>query len=206
MNRFAKVYAILTALLLVSISGAVIAATVEIETIVGTVPVLSLVGVGLCLAWIFHRRGLWAPLVALSLPAVSLSVFGLIYSRNWGPSEAAQPVSAILLVYQIAIMAVGLIGIREQLKLSHTSAKTRVQFSIRSLLGLTAIAAVALGAVRIALDQGAYASVSLAVGLAMLTFCGILAVAMWPLPPVEAEVAETELANEEGRLEEPLTK
>lgn len=185
MNRFATVYAILTAILLIAIGVAVSAATVEIETIVGTGPAFSIAGIVLCLVWCFHRRGLWAPLVPLSLPALSALVFLLIFSRSWGPQEAAQPVSAILLVYQVAAVTVGLIGIREQRTLSRRETSVGVQFSLKSMLILTGIAAVSLGGVRLALDYGASGSLGVAIGFTVLTILGIAVAFAYPLQPLD---------------------
>ena len=206
MSRFAAVFASLTALLLVAIGGAVIGATVEIQSIVYTGPIFSLIGIGLCVTWCFHRRGLCVLLVALSLPVLSLSVFWLIYSRSWGPGEAAQPVSAILLVYQVASVVVGLIAIREQMTLGTSPTKAGVQFSIKSLLALTGIVAIALGAVRLALDQGAHASLGLAIGFTVLTPFAIFAVFVYPMRLLKEELIEAAAAIDKKNLADPSVK
>jgi|GEM_PF-5974317 len=197
MSRFATVYAILTAVLLVAIGIAVSAATVEIETIVGTGPGFSFAGLILCVVWFFNRRGLWAPLVALSLPLLSALVFLLIFSRSWGPQQAARPVSAILLVYQVAAVTVGLIGIREQRSLSRRETSMGMQFSLKSMLILTGIAAVSLGGVRLALDYGASGSLGVAIGFTVLTVLGIAVAFAYPLPPAEKETAKAPIDVEE---------
>ena len=190
MNRFANVFALLTSLLLISIGVAVIIAAHDIESIVITGPLFSVIGLVLCIVWFFHRRGLWAPLVALSLPAVSLAVFFLIYTRRWSPQEAQQPVTAVLLVYQVATVVVGLIGIREQLTLRIDRVRSSVQFSIKALLALTGIVAVTLGAVRMALDWGAGGSLGLAIGFTVVTPVAILLACIYPPPPTDAEPVE----------------
>lgn len=75
-----------------------IAALVEVETIIATFPVLSLLGLSLALiarplhSWLVVAFGLSAPLVC-ALCAASIAVF------DWGPRSAQDPIARILQVY-----------------------------------------------------------------------------------------------------------
>ena len=93
---------------LLGICGAVLAATIEIVSIVGSGPIFSILG--LVVAECGRRSGsralIWLGTSALVL---ALSLFGLINLAGWGPKEARDPVSLILLVYEGVIVPIGLI-------------------------------------------------------------------------------------------------
>ena len=109
----------------------------------------------------------------------------------------------MLLVYQVAAVVVGLIGIRQQLTLRSDRVGSSVQFSIRSLLALTGIVAVALGAVRMALDWGAGGSLGLAIGFTVVTPVAIFLACIYPPPPSDAEPVEPLPTGPEKKLIEP---
>ena len=95
--------------MVVAIAGCV-AAFYDVETIVATGPILSIVGI-LGAMTCFKRRfflGLW---INTSAPAVSLGVFLLIFLRRWSPSYAQGPVPIIGTIYTVAICVMGILAI-----------------------------------------------------------------------------------------------
>ncbi len=82
----------------------------EIKTIIGSGPVLFLVG------WItaflsFRRRLPWGVTFGVSGPLFSLLIFSLINLLDWGPGDAEQPVRILAGVYLgcIGVMAAVLV-------------------------------------------------------------------------------------------------
>jgi hypothetical protein len=207
MSRFTLFFAISLSLLLLGIGGAVIAATIEIESIVATGPVFSLIGLSLSIAWIFYRRVPALPLIGMSLPILSLIVFALINLLEWSPDEASRPVSTTLLVYQAVVVAIGLNTLRSILADGRfVPSNGGGQFSIRSLLILTGVLGVALGAIKFAIDHGARARCGLAVGFTAITAAGLAAIFIsrlwtWQVPGHKSpppEMFQPQLTASEG--------
>lgn len=77
---------------------AAIAAMVDIESIMGSGPIMSLVGIWI--AFLSYRRdhpiGLF---YGLAVPTVSVFCFIVINGLDWGPSDAHVPVSAFLVLF-----------------------------------------------------------------------------------------------------------
>lgn len=95
--------------MVVAIAGCV-AAFYDVETIVATGPILSIVGI-LGAITSFRRKvaiGLWA---SISAPAISLGVFLLIFLRDWSPSYAQGPVPIIGTIYTVALCVMGILAI-----------------------------------------------------------------------------------------------
>lgn len=154
---------------LVGICGSVIAATIEIETIVGTGPIFSILGL-IVAAMGRHspvRRISWWGASTLLL---SLFVFALILIADWSPAAARQPVGILLLLYQAAAVPLGLSALR-QLLMPATDARRAWQFDLRTLLGFTSLLAVILAAGRIGSNQGFSALAATAIA----AFVGTLA-------------------------------
>lgn len=159
----------LTAFLL-GICGAVIAATADIESIVGTGPAFSALGLVVAERGRRHRlRGMfWTGLSTLIL---SLFVFGLINVAEWSPDQARIPVAILLMIYQMVVIPAGLITLW---KLFDTGPTDRAwQFDLRSLLGLICLIAVSLAAARVANNQGVTPQTAAAIALATATLCGL---------------------------------
>jgi hypothetical protein len=112
----------------------------------------------------------------MSLPILSLIVFAVIFLRSWSPDDATKPISTTLLVYQAATAAVGMRALRGLMADGRFVPSSGGQFSIRTLLILTAVLGFALGAIKIAIDHGAQARSGLAIGFTALTAAGIAAI------------------------------
>src|SRR5690349_18566217 len=101
------VFAILCIAQLLGIAGSAIAATVEIETIVATGPIFSLVGLAAAVGCVVSRSP--ANLFfGLSTPAFSLGIFFWIFLKSWSPQQASVPVSSVILCYELFVVPLGL--------------------------------------------------------------------------------------------------
>jgi len=142
------IFAILCVAQLLGIAGSAIAATVDIESIVGTGPIFSLVGLAVAVGCVISKSP--ANLFfGLSTPAFSLCIFFWIFTKSWSPQQAAVPVSTTILGYELLLVPLGLYALYRTLA---PAAKTRSarpwQFNLRSLFILMFIAALTLGAAR----------------------------------------------------------
>jgi hypothetical protein len=148
-------------LLPLCVSGAVIGAAFDIESIVVTGPILSLSGLAVTLiGWGFRSSSM--ALFGISIPSFSMAIFGIsipsfsmaiflwITFQAWSPAEAQLPVTTALIGYQLVILPVGWWALRQALSgPMAASGELRLQFSVRSLLIVTLIAAVSLGVMRL---------------------------------------------------------
>ena len=85
----------------------VVVAAMEIESIIVSGPVLSLLGLAIALNW-RRSRSLATLAYGLSPSLLSLLVFALINIMEWGPREATTPVMMLLLAYEILFVPLGL--------------------------------------------------------------------------------------------------
>jgi hypothetical protein len=157
-----KVLNALVAAQLLAIGGSVLAATIEIESIVGTGPVVSVLGL-IVAASARRNRSLGALLLGLSAGLLSLFVFALIAVQDWGPSDAAQPVSMILITYEMVAAPIGLFAIGRTISPAE-SVVGLWQFDLRTMLGLIGLLAVALAAGRMGHNLGLKALAAVATG------------------------------------------
>jgi hypothetical protein len=136
-------------LLPLCVSGAVIGAAFDIESIVVTGPILSLSGLAVTLiGWGFRSSSM--ALFGISIPSFSMAIFLWITFQAWSPAEAQLPVTTALIGYQLVILPVGWWALRQALSgPMAASGELRLQFSVRSLLIVTLIAAVSLGVMRL---------------------------------------------------------
>jgi hypothetical protein len=131
-----------------------IAAIVEIETILFVGPILSVIG----LLHGFITRGFrsWSTLLfALSAPLVCGLIAMLIAACRWNPTEAHDPVVTITSVYLIFTAPLAALVLRrtrrlDTLPLSLTPAPW--QFSLRSLLVLMTVVCILMVAGKILID------------------------------------------------------
>jgi ketosteroid isomerase-like protein len=186
----AAAFAVLGVIQLLGISGAVIAAAVEVETIVGTGPAFSLLGLAVCFGWLVSRS--YTTIVfGLSATAISVSLLALIAGLRWSPQDASIPVPLILLAYEAMIVPVGLVSLHRTIaRGSWKSSRRAWQYNIWSLLAVTAVAGAAAAVVRLAMQFGAPVLVTTAIGVSAATVAAIAVVvyrALRRLPPVRVQ-------------------
>jgi hypothetical protein len=132
----------------VGITLAVIAANVEIESIIATGLVLS--ALSLMLAYLaFQRKYSICLYYGLTTPAVSLFCFVLINVLHWGPNEARIPIGIFLAGFGMVNIPFGILALRE-LKRTKTQSfrKGPFQFSIAAIMGLTLVVALSLSLIK----------------------------------------------------------
>ncbi|MEZ6125875.1 MAG: hypothetical protein R3C49_22335 [Planctomycetaceae bacterium] len=77
----------------------------EIESILGTGPVISLLGLAILVAAIRARQPV-AALVGASGPGISLICWAAILMNGWGPGDAQEPISIVAAIYAlVAVVA-----------------------------------------------------------------------------------------------------
>jgi hypothetical protein len=138
---------------LLGICGSVLGATIEIESIVGTGPAFSLLG--LLVAESGRRcraRGVFW--LGMSTLALSLVVLGLINLAEWGPAQARTPVSVILLVYEGLAVPLGLMAMWRLFAPLPVAGRASWQFDLWAVIRFTCLLAVGLAAGRAASDLG----------------------------------------------------
>jgi len=87
----------------------------EHESIVGSGPIFSLVG--LAIAFVaFRNHALLEMAIGLSAPLLSLSVFFLIHYNQWSPTQSDRPNTIIITVYALVAVPTLLFAIVQQLK------------------------------------------------------------------------------------------
>ncbi|HZN35712.1 MAG TPA: hypothetical protein VFB80_17905 [Pirellulaceae bacterium] len=183
-----KVIAVLCGLLFASSSAAIILAAIHIESIVITGPTAGFLGFLLALVAAFRRRRLLTA-ANLSLPLLGVTVFLLIFCNRWSPRDAQHPVTAILLGYEVLAAPLWLGGLWSIVHGSPAGPR-KWQFPIRTLMIVTLVVALALGAARIAMRQSAEVLVAVAAGLLILVLCALVALAVQALnaqsPPLKS--------------------
>jgi hypothetical protein len=125
----AQVLALITAL---------IAALIGVESIVGTGPALSVIG--LLLAAVTQRLGSWALIAfGLSGPLFCALCAALIAYFRWGPHEAERPIAILLGAYALAALPMAALALRAIMKCQAITLpqQRRVwQYGMKSLLVL----------------------------------------------------------------------
>lgn len=158
-------------------SVAVILSIVDVETIVGSGPILSVIGLVVAFAGLVKGNRA-AILFGLSATAMSLFLFALINRLRWGPSEASLPVSIILLVYEGFMVPLGLVALYGALIEKYCdSTKVRWQFSMRALFLGVACSAIGFAIARLAYELGSEAMMAFAIVACVATISGTLVVA-----------------------------
>jgi hypothetical protein len=167
-----KSLAVIVGLTLAASSAAIIAAAVEIESIVVTGPIAGIVGLLLALVAALLR---WRMLTAasLSLPILGVIVFLAIILNSWSPREAQTPVTVMLLAYEVLAAPLWLRGLW---RITHDSppGAAKWQVSLRSLMLLTFVVAVTLGLTRLALTFSTELLVAIAVGVFLTMLLALL--------------------------------
>ncbi len=188
---FTGIFAFLCIALLLGIAGSTIAATVEIETIVGTGPIFSLVGVATALG-ILKSRSPANLLFGLSVPIFSVCIFFLIFTRGWSPQQASVPVSSIILGYEAFAIPLGLWALFRTVRpatAAGNSARRPWQFNLRSLFFLILISSISLGAARSFMQFGTNLRLSIAIVACLLTAV-LIGLTYWGALRLHAPVQE----------------
>lgn len=97
-RRVLSIVKILAVLQLTTIVIGLIASVIDVESIMVTGPVLTVLGL-ICFgaaAWAGVRAGI---VLGVSGPAVAVFCFLLIYSQRWSPADAARPIPLIGAAY-----------------------------------------------------------------------------------------------------------
>jgi hypothetical protein len=167
MRRSHAIAAVLCSVQMLGVCGAVIAAAVEIESILITGPIFSVLGL-VAAFWSVVCRSGPGLLFGLSASLISFFLLVLIPTLNWSPNDAQFPVTAMLFCYQVFIIPIGLVALYQMLAKPIERERARPwQFSLRSLVLLTALVAIGSAVTKIAYDVGAAVLPTIAVGLAV---------------------------------------
>jgi Arc/MetJ-type ribon-helix-helix transcriptional regulator len=125
---------------------AVIASAVDVESIVVTLPALTIAGLALVL--LTRPLGSWKAFAySLSGPLVSALCAALIAAFRWGTHDAQVPITTILFFYALYSIPAAIVIVPEffrWLVAPHASAALPRQFSLKSLLFLTTGLCIAL--------------------------------------------------------------
>ncbi len=113
-----------------------VAALIEIESIIGTGPALSIVG--LLLAVVTWRLNSWEPIAfGVSGPLVCAVGAMLIAVNHWKPSSAERPIPILLAAYMLAATPLAIVSLRaiRRWQVIELPEQRRVwQFSMKSLM------------------------------------------------------------------------
>lgn len=106
-----------------------VAAFIDVEAIVVTGLILSIVGIFGIIACV-RRRLHFGTLISASGPAVSVAIFLIIFLLNWSPTAAQGPVPLMGATYMALVCASGLVALWQTRSLqAFSSIQTREQFS-----------------------------------------------------------------------------
>jgi len=168
-------FAVLCGLQILGVSGAVVAAVIDIESIVVTGPLFSVLGVLVALGSLASRSAFNA---IFGLSAVAMSLFFLLWivSLSWSPGDAQKPVSTALICYETLILPVALLALYRTLVPRVPSLTTDArpwQFGIRHLLTITFVLAIVLAVGKLGFEHGDNVRLGIAVGLSAGSAIGI---------------------------------
>jgi hypothetical protein len=144
---------VLTAIQLIGIVAAAIAAAIEIETIVATGPTLALVGLlisSFCYYWNLQLGFCFG----LSTPTIAVVCFTSILGFSLSPQEASLPIGALIVIFSLADAPVGVVAIREIQRSQFCKRNAKFQFRIATLMGLMFLTAIFFGLFRIGGEAG----------------------------------------------------
>jgi GNAT superfamily N-acetyltransferase len=131
--------------------AAPLAGLVDIESILVTGPLLSVVG--LALAMVARPARSWNVLLyALSAPAVIFGCFQAIVAFRWGPTMATLPLMVVLILYLVLTVPLAvrsLVALRRWESPPRPRWRFRGQFSLRTMLIVMTVACVAMAIVSI---------------------------------------------------------
>lgn len=150
----------------VGILAAVAASVIDIETIVVSGPLLSLVGLLLGLVS-FRRNDGIGLLFGLSTPSVAVLCFCIIFGLRWGPHDAAFPIPCLLAAFAILSVPAGVVALRRLRRPVGATRRVKMQFQISTLLGLTFLVALVLGLYKTYGEPGTAVAIMIAYSIAI---------------------------------------
>ncbi len=164
------------ALQILGISIAVTVATIEIESIVASGPIFSVMGIAAAvIAWRHASSSRFV--FGLSASAISVICFLAIFLQGWSPSDAARPISTLLIVYELLFLPVGFVGFYRLIAtLTPVMNRPGSQFTLRSLFVAVIVASLAAAAARIAYHSSQHAGTAIAVAICVAVLAAIIAI------------------------------
>lgn len=88
------------------------AAFIDVETIVATGPILSILGIFGVVASLRQKCYL-SLAIGVSGPAISVTIFLIIFLQRWNPSDAQRPIPVLAFAYSAAICLLGQAALRQ---------------------------------------------------------------------------------------------
>lgn len=165
--------AVVCMLQMLGISGAVILAAIDIETIIATGPIFGVLGIVVALGS-RASRSISNAVFGLSTLAVSIACTVWIIALSLGPTDAQIPVTAALICYELLSLPVGCLALyRTVAPPGSLQTGRRWQFSIAQLLATTTLLAIVMGVGKGVIQFGANAQLGIAIALCVLTSLGI---------------------------------
>jgi hypothetical protein len=130
-----------------------IAAVVDIETIVFSGPLCSLVGI--VIAALCYRKNIHAGfLFGLSVPTLAVLCFTTILGLEWSPGQAQVPIGSVIVLFVLLTIPMSILAL---LELRHADMSKRTvgfQYGIAELLGLMFLVAVVVALLRTGKSSG----------------------------------------------------
>lgn len=123
------------------------AACVDVESIIGTGPALTVAGVALALV-ARPARSWWVLGLSLSAPAVCVLCAALIVTRDWGPADAQVPISVIAAIYAVLAAPLAVMALRSILAWQSERRPFVWRYSLKSLLVLVTVVCLLAAGVR----------------------------------------------------------
>lgn len=105
--------------MLVAVVGSA-AAFVNVESIVATGPILSVIGIFGTIACV-RKRYYFGALIGASGPVISVAIFLTIFKFNWSPTAAQEPVPLMGAVYMAVFCIMGLVALLQTRSLQATA-------------------------------------------------------------------------------------
>jgi len=138
---------ILICIQMLGIAGSIVASLVEIESIVASGPVFSAVGLAIALLCYRRRRPLGI-YFGISAPTISVVCFAIIFGLQWSPEDAAAPISMLLVLFGVPALPLGVAALHEEGTSATGAHPRKLQYRIKTLLGLTTLVAIVCGLTR----------------------------------------------------------
>lgn len=127
--------------------AAAVAATIDIESILGSGPLLVLSSAVFTII-AFRASAIFALSLALATPSMAVLCFAIIVSQRWGPQMAHGPIAGLIWIYAIFHGLMVPLAVLESDMIHPPRRANTYQFSIRFLLEVTLLVAFIAGSLR----------------------------------------------------------